>query len=83
MTTHDINPQTVEAKYAVRGKIPIIADELNELIQKQPQLHGLPFSKIINANIGNPQQLEQRPLTWYRQVLSSFTIPGFIEKWRP
>lgn len=83
LTTHDINPQTVEAKYAVRGKIPIIADELNELIQKQPQLHGLPFSKIINANIGNPQQLEQRPLTWYRQVLSLLQYPDLLKNGDP
>jgi hypothetical protein len=30
----------------------------------------LPFDKIVNANIGNPQQsgLDQKPITWWRQV---------------
>ncbi|RLV93684.1 putative alanine aminotransferase mitochondrial [Spathaspora sp. JA1] len=79
LTIHDINPNTVTAKYAVRGKIPIIADGLQDLIKSQPQSHGLPFSKIINANIGNPQQLDQRPLTWYRQVLSILQYPGILD----
>ncbi|EGW31643.1 uncharacterized protein SPAPADRAFT_140897 [Spathaspora passalidarum NRRL Y-27907] len=79
LTIHDINPNTVTAKYAVRGKIPIIADGLQDLIKSQPQSHGLPFNKIINANIGNPQQLDQRPLTWYRQVLSILQYPGILE----
>ena len=79
LSIHDVNQNTVEAKYAVRGKIPIIADGLQELIHSQPELHGLPFNKIVNANIGNPQQLDQRPLTWYRQVLSILQYPGILK----
>ncbi|CAK9439367.1 uncharacterized protein LODBEIA_P35230 [Lodderomyces beijingensis] len=76
---HDISPQAVEAKYAVRGKIPIIADGLSELIKKNPEDHGLPFNKIVNANIGNPQQLDQKPLTWYRQVMSILQYPPLLD----
>ncbi|EMG50489.1 ALT1 Probable alanine aminotransferase [Candida maltosa Xu316] len=79
LTIRDINQHTVEAKYAVRGKIPIIADGLQDLIHNNPESHGLPFSKIVNANIGNPQQLEQRPLTWYRQVLSILQYPDVLK----
>ncbi|KAK6459923.1 alanine transaminase [Scheffersomyces coipomensis] len=80
LTIKDINQQTVQANYAVRGKIPIIADELRDLITKNPVSHGLPFNKIINANIGNPQQLDQKPLTWYRQVLSILQYPSIINQ---
>ncbi|KAI5952431.1 ALT1 [Candida jiufengensis] len=80
LTIHDINQQTVEAKYAVRGKIPIIAEGLQELIKMSPTNHGLPFNKIINANIGNPQQLDQKPLTWYRQVLSILQYPELLNE---
>ncbi|CAI5758864.1 unnamed protein product [Candida verbasci] len=80
LTIRDINPSTVEAKYAVRGKIPIIADGLNELIKHDPSSHGLPFQKIVNANIGNPQQLDQQPLTWYRQVLSILQYPELLNQ---
>ena len=79
LSIKDINQQTVEAKYAVRGKIPIIADGLLEIIKKNPVDHGLPFSKIINANIGNPQQLDQKPLTWYRQVMSILQYPNLLD----
>ncbi|ODV79202.1 PLP-dependent transferase [Suhomyces tanzawaensis NRRL Y-17324] len=80
LTVHDINQHTIEAKYAVRGSIPIRADELQSLIDSHPTLHGLPFSKIINANIGNPQQLQQKPLTWYRQVLSILQYPELLDE---
>ncbi|KAI5965208.1 ALT1 [Candida pseudojiufengensis] len=80
LSIHDINQQTVEAKYAVRGKIPIIAEGLQELIKSSPTNHGLPFNRIINANIGNPQQLDQKPLTWYRQVLSILQYPELLNE---
>ncbi|KAG5419411.1 ALT1 [Candida metapsilosis] len=80
LTIHDLNEQTVKAQYAVRGKIPIIADGLSELIRKSPSSHGLPFTKIVNANIGNPQQLDQKPLTWYRQVLSILQYPELLNE---
>ena len=77
LTLKDINQETIDAKYAVRGMIPIIADQLNEQISNNPN-HKFPFDKIINANIGNPQQLQQSPLTWYRQVLSILQYPALI-----
>ncbi|CUM48660.1 uncharacterized protein AC631_00306 [Debaryomyces fabryi] len=72
----DLNKLTINAKYAVRGKIPIRADELKE--QLNDKNNGLPFKEIIYANIGNPQQLDQAPLTWYRQVLSVLQNPKLL-----
>lgn len=73
----DLNKRCIDAKYAVRGKIPIRADELKgELAIAN---NGLPFDKIIYANIGNPQQLDQAPLTWYRQVLSILQNPKLLD----
>lgn len=78
-TIKDLNESTLEAKYAVRGKIPIRADELRLEIDSNPS-HGLPYDRIISANIGNPQQLDQKPLSWYRQVLSLLQYPNIISK---
>ncbi|PVH17280.1 uncharacterized protein CXQ87_000164 [Candidozyma duobushaemuli] len=78
-TIKDLNESTLEAKYAVRGKIPIRADELRSEIDNNPS-HGLPYDRIISANIGNPQQLDQKPLSWYRQVLSLVQYPPLISK---
>lgn len=73
----DLNKLTINAKYAVRGKIPIRADELRE--QLNDTNNELPFKEIIYANIGNPQQLDQTPLTWYRQVLSVLQNPKLLK----
>lgn len=77
LTTLDLNESTLEAKYAVRGKIPIRADELRSQLKDAD--NTLPYDRIISANIGNPQQLDQKPLSWYRQVLSLLQYPQLIE----
>ncbi|ODQ83179.1 hypothetical protein BABINDRAFT_159620 [Babjeviella inositovora NRRL Y-12698] len=73
----DLNPNVIAAEYAVRGPIPARAEELRAILQTNPS--SLPFSTIINANIGNPQQLDQQPLTWYRQVLSLLQNPMLLK----
>lgn len=53
MTDHiSINSNLVEMEYAVRGKIPIRAEEMEK--------EGKP---IISCNIGNPQAFGQKPIT--------------------
>lgn len=74
----ELNQNVLNAKYAVRGSIPIRADELSEQLKKDPK--SLPFKKIIYANIGNPQQLDQKPLTWFREVLSVLQNPNLLDK---
>lgn len=73
----DLNPSVVKAKYAVRGKISDRADELKRQLESSPG--SLPFTEIINANIGNPQQLKQKPITFYRQVLSILQNPQLLK----
>jgi alanine transaminase len=64
----DVNSKLLKAHYAVRGKIVIRAQELEE--------QG---KKIIYCNIGNPQALKQRPLTFVRQVLSLLEYPALMD----
>ncbi|XDT17444.1 Aminotransferase class I and II [Nakaseomyces glabratus] len=75
-TLKDVNECVLNAKYAVRGAIPMRAEELKTQLMENP--HSLPFNDIINANIGNPQQLKQKPLSFYRQVLSLLQYPELI-----
>lgn len=74
----DLNENVLKAKYAVRGAIPMRAEELSNQLHKNPG--SLPFTKIVNANIGNPQQLKQKPLSFYRQVLSILQYPEVLEQ---
>jgi len=72
-----LNPRIKDVQYAVRGELAIKAEKYREML-KNPN-HGLPFDKVITANIGNPQQkgLDQPPLTFGRQVSpSSHVIPA-------
>jgi aspartate/methionine/tyrosine aminotransferase len=64
----DVAPQVRETEYAVRGPIVARAQELERAGRE-----------IIYCNIGNPQSLGQRPLTWVRQVLSLVEWPELLD----
>jgi aspartate/methionine/tyrosine aminotransferase len=65
----DIGRAVRECEYAVRGPIVARAQEL----ERQGR-------RIIYCNIGNPQSLGQRPLTWVRQVLALSEYPELLDK---
>ena len=77
LTPDNINQNVVAAKYAVRGELAIKSEEYRERLRKGDT--DLPFDKIISANIGNPQQLDQKPLTFIRQVLSLLENPELLD----
>ncbi len=58
-----------DMQYAVRGPIVARAQEL----ERQGR-------QVIYCNIGNPQALAQRPLTWVRQVLALAEYPEVLER---
>ncbi|MBZ0203426.1 MAG: aminotransferase class I/II-fold pyridoxal phosphate-dependent enzyme [Ignavibacteria bacterium] len=64
----DLNPHLLTAEYAVRGPIVIRAQELEKA-----------GKKIIYCNIGNPQALKQKPLTYIRQILSLMEYPALLD----
>jgi aspartate/methionine/tyrosine aminotransferase len=64
----ELNPNLLIAEYAVRGPIVIRAQEL----EKQGK-------KIIYCNIGNPQALKQKPLSYIRQFLSLLEYPELLK----
>ncbi len=78
LTASNINKQLVQAEYAVRGELVIKADEYRKQINAKPDSHGLPFNKIIACNIGNPHELGQKPITFFRQVLALCQYPDLL-----
>ena len=64
----DLGRAVLETEYAVRGPIVARASEL----EKQGR-------EIIYCNIGNPQSLGQKPLTWNRQILALCEYPALME----
>lgn len=75
LTVDNINPNIRDMEYAVRGRIAIRAEEIRDQLNNGEQL---PFKAVVNCNIGNPQQLEQKPITFFRQVCISFVWKGII-----
>jgi aspartate/methionine/tyrosine aminotransferase len=69
LTLEDISPQVRSTAYAVRGPIVARAAELERAGRE-----------IIFCNIGNPQSLGQRPLTWVRQVLALAEYPDLLDR---
>jgi alanine transaminase len=63
-----INPAVKEAKYAVRGELAIRANQLEAQLKKEGEDAPLPFKDVVHCEIGNPQALDQKPLTFIRQV---------------
>ncbi|RAH74461.1 putative alanine aminotransferase [Aspergillus aculeatinus CBS 121060] len=77
LTLDNINPHVKAAKYAVRGEIATKAEEFRVRLAQGDK--SLPFDSVIFANIGNPQQLDQKPITFFRQVLSLLENPVLLE----
>ncbi|KAL1799495.1 hypothetical protein ACET3X_003532 [Alternaria dauci] len=74
----NINPHVKAAKYAVRGELAVKSEEYRAKLAKG-EGKDLPFDTVIAANIGNPQQLDQKPITFFRQVASILENPGLLE----
>lgn len=89
----NINPRVKAAKYAVRGELAVKAEDYRVQVANAKKLpptppdngvakraeEKLPFDQVIFANIGNPQQLDQKPITFFRQVLSILEYPTLLE----
>ena len=60
------------ARYAVRGTVAVRAGELKGALARGDTL---PFDKLTLCNIGNPHAVQQKPITYYRQVLAPPQCP--------
>ncbi|KAB5583146.1 pyridoxal phosphate-dependent transferase [Coniochaeta sp. 2T2.1] len=74
----NINPHVKSAQYAVRGELAVKSEEYRAKLASGDS-SSLPFKQVISANIGNPQQLDQKPITFFRQVLSLLENPKLLE----
>lgn len=66
-----------EAQYAVRGPVAIKAQVMQKKLISDPS--SVPFKSLISCNIGNPQALGQKPLTFVRQVAAACTHPPLMD----
>lgn len=67
----------LNADYAVRGAIVIRANQIQTELAKGTDKYG--FKKVIYCNIGNPQDVGQKPLTFHRQVMATCLAPQLLK----
>lgn len=83
LNINNINPHVKAAKYAVRGELAVRAEKYRQALSRNRPLtqpdDQLPFDSVVSANIGNPQQLDQKPITFFRQVASILENPELLE----
>ena len=77
ITVDTINPAVKDMQYAVRGAIVSKAGEIAAALKEDPSKY--PFDKIVMCNIGNPQSLGQKPITFFRQVLALCDFPDMLD----
>ncbi len=69
LSIQDLGKAVLETEYAVRGPIVARAAELEKA-----------GKEIVYCNIGNPQALEQKPLSWVRRILALCEYPELADK---
>jgi len=77
LTAHNMNPKVRKAEYAVRGELAIRSEALKIELANGA---NLPFSRVVGCNIGNPQALDQKPITFFRQVASLVEYPALLQE---
>ncbi|KAF9579200.1 hypothetical protein BGW38_004635 [Lunasporangiospora selenospora] len=76
LTRENMNPKVLKAEYAVRGELAIRSEQLKVDLAKGAVY---PFKRVVGCNIGNPQALDQKPITFFRQVASLVEYSALLE----
>lgn len=76
LNVENINQNIRNLEYAVRGPLVIRAVQLAKEIEQGAQK---PFKSVIRANIGDCHAMNQKPLTFYRQVLACASKPDLMQ----
>lgn len=77
LTLDSINQNLKDMEYAVRGLVPMTAEKIQAELTKNPGAY--PFSEVLFCNIGNPQSVGQKHLSFYREVTSLCDYPALLE----
>jgi alanine transaminase len=73
LSVDTLNPRVLQAEYAVRGEIVARAQAIQRELEQG--VGSYPFERVVMCNIGNPQILGQKPITFFRQVLALCEYP--------
>eukprot|EP00924_Labyrinthula_sp_SR-Ha-C_P003728 maker-scaffold_3-snap-gene-3.0-mRNA-1 protein AED:0.05 eAED:0.07 QI:0/0/0.33/1/0/0/3/1486/505 len=75
LTPQTINKDVLSMQYAVKGLVPTTAAKI--AAQLPSPKYG--FEEILSLNIGNPQSVGQKPITYFRDVLALVNAPHLLQ----
>ena len=78
VTYDSISAAVKAASYAVRGPLVTKSMELGRQLREDP--NSLPYKEIVSCNIGNPHALNQKSISFVREVLSLVINPSLMTK---
>ena len=79
LTAENMHEHTREAEYAVRGPVANKAIEIQAKLRSPTECGAFSFKNLISCNIGNPQALGQKPITFLRRVAAACTHPPLMD----
>ncbi|MEW5319533.1 MAG: hypothetical protein WDW38_010678 [Sanguina aurantia] len=92
ISVSNINRRVINSEYAVRGEIVQLAQRVakdlaeraerrlgNNGVSSSTEVVDYPFERVVWCNIGNPQILGQKPITYFRQVLALCEFPQLLQ----
>mmetsp|Transcript_22112 Transcript_22112/g.65195 ORF Transcript_22112/g.65195 Transcript_22112/m.65195 type:complete len:514 (+) Transcript_22112:66-1607(+) len=79
LEVNGISPRFANAVTAVRGKLTLKANAYRRQLEAGEGA-SLPFDRVVECNIGNPQALGQKPITFVRQVLALCDYPQLLDE---
>jgi len=74
----NMNQAVVHMQYDVRGMVPSVAETIQQEIRDGNE-KSRPYNKVLFCNIGNPQSVGQKPLSFYREVLALSDCPWLLD----
>ena len=77
LSVESINQNIRHLEYAVRGPLVIRAVQLAKEVEAGNA--DKPFKSVIRANIGDCHAMNQKPLTFYRQMIACASNPKLME----
>eukprot|EP00172_Hildenbrandia_rubra_P003231 Plantae.Rhodophyta-Hildenbrandia_rubra.ctg491.p1 GENE.Plantae.Rhodophyta-Hildenbrandia_rubra.ctg491~~Plantae.Rhodophyta-Hildenbrandia_rubra.ctg491.p1 ORF type:complete len:490 (+),score=93.00 Plantae.Rhodophyta-Hildenbrandia_rubra.ctg491:354-1823(+) len=74
-----VNKSAQDMQYAVRGPLVTRAQNIAKELSQKDGSQKYNFKHVTWCNIGNPQKLGQKPITFARQVLSCAIYPELLK----
>jgi len=72
-----MNQAVVTMQYDVRGLVPSVAEGISKELKEGNKVRS--YDKVLFCNIGNPQSVGQKPISFFREVIALTDCPWLLD----